>query len=306
MKTVAIIPAYNEEGSIAGVVKGAKKYVDKVLVLNDGSTDKTEMKAKKAGAAVFSNTTNRGLCFTILVGYREALRMGADVVLQMDGDGQHITSDIPKVLEPVVKKKADMTLGIRSYAEAPEMLKTKRFGNRMFSRITSFLAGMKITDAQTGFRATSRELLENIIPTGKYTYTQEMIIRASREGYRIIEIPITVIKRRHGSSRLISSSLSYGKNVMPIMIKTFREYNPLAFFGLPGAALMLSGFVVAGYLLNIYLSTGAFEGRIGVITLATFLIISGGLLIFMGMLADMMEAKYRQIREHFRRAHFRR
>jgi glycosyltransferase involved in cell wall biosynthesis len=304
MKIVAIIPAYNEEESIAGVVKGTKKYVDKVLVINDGSTDSTEKAARRAGAMVYSHPINRGLGPTILDGYREALKMGADIILQTDADGQYLTTETPKLLKPVIENQADMSLGSRFAGEIESMPGIKKFGNRMFSRFTSFLAGTKITDAQTGFRAMRRELLENIIPTGRYTYTQEMIIRTSREGYRIIEVPIYFAKREHGESRLISNSFSYGSNALSIMVKTFREYHPLKFFGVPGILFILLGILLGLSLVNVYVSTGTFSGYTASIVLTALLIISGGLLIFMGMLADMMEAKYRQTREHFRRGAF--
>jgi len=301
MKTIAVIPAYNEEESIAEIVTGTKKHVDKVLVINDGSTDATEKNARKAGAVVYSHPINRGLGPTILDGYREALRMGADIVLQTDADGQYLTTEIPKLLKPVVENRADMSLGSRFAGEIEHMPGIKKFGNRMFSRFTSFLAGTKITDAQTGFRAMNRELLENIIPTGRYTYTQEMIIRASREGYRIQEVPIFFAKRKHGDSRLISNSFSYGSNALSIMVKTFREYHPLKFFGVPGVVFILLGLLLGISLVDVFVKTGTFSGHTASVMLTVLLIITGGLLISMGLLADMMESKYRQIREHFRR-----
>ncbi len=302
MKTVVIIPAYNEEKTIGEVVKEAKGYADEVIVIDDGSTDNTVNVARRTGAKVYSHSVNRGLGPSILDGYREALKRKADIVIQIDADGQYSTEEIPKLLDPILKERADMVLGSRFSGTIEEMPRTKRFGNKLFSRITSFSAGVKVSDAQTGFRAMRRELLEDVIPTGTYTYTQEMIIRAAREGYRIAEVPVHFKKRKFGKSRLISGVFPYGTRSLSIMLKTFREYRPMVFFGVPGAIMMILGFLLGIYLFYIWLQFGDIGGRTGMAVVTALLIIAGLLLVFLGMLADMMQAKYKQIREHFKRA----
>ncbi len=300
MKTIAIIPALNEEETIGRVIESVKRHVNNVIVIDDGSTDGTAKTARKAGARVYSHPVNKGLGPTILDGYREALKKGAEIVLQIDADGQYLARDIPRLINPILRNEADMVLGSRFSGTIEEMPFVKRTGNRFFSKITSVLSGMRITDAQTGFRAIRSELLENIIPTGKYTYTQEMIIRASKENFRIKEVPIYFARRKSGESRLISNVLSYASSSFMIMLRTFREYHPLKFFGLPGLVLLIAGAVI-GYDVTIdYMLTGIMN-RAGSAILSALMIMSGILLVFMGLLADMMESKYRQTREHFRR-----
>lgn len=301
MKTVAIIPALNEEETIGRVVRSVRKHIKNVIVIDDGSTDGTAKTARRAGASVYSHPMNKGLGPTILDGYREALKRGAEIVLQIDADGQYLARDIPKLVNPVIRNEADMVLGSRFSGKIEEMPFVKRTGNKFFSKITSMLSGIKITDAQTGFRAIRSELLENIIPTGKYTYTQEMIIRASKENYRILEVPIYFAKRKSGESRLIGSVFSYASNSFMIMLRTFREYNPLKFFGFPGLILLVAG-AILGYDVTIdYMMTGIMN-REGSAILSALMIMSGILLVFMGLLADMMQSKYVQTREHFRRS----
>jgi len=299
-KIVAIIPAYNEEKTVGSVIRETKRYVDKVIVINDGSTDGTEKIARKSGADIYSHPVRMGLGPTILDGYREALRLDADIILQIDADGQYLPKEIPKLLEPIHDNQADMVLGSRFSGTIEDMPFVKRMGNKTFSKITGFLSGTRITDAQTGFRVMRKELVENIIPTGRYTYTQEMIIRASKEGYRIMEVPIYFAKRPHGKSRLIGNVFSYGSNSLSIMIKTFREYHPMKFFGIPGIIFIIAGVWLGFEIGVVYLSTGVMN-RAGTATFSALLIITGVLLIFIGLLADMTESKYRQIREHFRR-----
>jgi|YelNatPaOPRAMG01_1025707.scaffolds.fasta_scaffold88849_2 glycosyltransferase involved in cell wall biosynthesis len=300
MKIIAVIPAYNEEKTIGFVIKETKKYVDNVIVIDDGSTDNTAKIAKKNGAVIYSHPTRMGLGKTILDGYREALKLDAEIVLQIDADGQYLPKEIPKLLKPIIDNQADMVLGSRFLGTIENMPLIKKIGNKFFSKITSFLSGIKITDAQTGFRATRAEVIENIIPTGKYTYTQEMIIRASKEGYRIFEVPIYFAKRSYGKSRLIGNVFSYGSNAISIILKTFREYHPMKFFGIPGLIFIFFGTWLGYDVFSTYVLTGSMN-RPGTAMLSALLIITGVLLLFIGLLADMIESKYKQIREHFKR-----
>lgn len=301
MKIVAIIPAYNEEESVGEIVKKTKEYVNDVIVIDDGSTDRTAEIAEKAGAIVYSHSRNRGLGLTIIDGYSLALKQNADIILQIDADGQYLPEEIPKLLKPINDKKADIVLGSRFAGEIEEMSLTKKIGNRLFSKITSFLSGTKITDAQTGFRAMRKEVADSIIPIGKYTYTQEMIIRSLKEGYQVLEVPIFFAKRKYGKSRLIRNIFSYGLLAFSIVIKTFRDYHPLIFFGVPGLILLLIGFLLGGYILSLYLAVKSLSEHTGIIVLTALLIMFGSFMVFVGMLAEMIQSRYLQIREHIKR-----
>ena len=301
MKIIGIIPAYNEEASIAEVIQGTKKYVDEVVVVDDGSTDSTAETANQAGAFVHSHVSNKGLVSTILDGYRIALEKGADIIVQIDADGQYRASEIPLLLEPIKKREAEMVLGSRFMGKIEEMPFIKRNGNRMFSRLLGLMAGMRISDGQTGFRALTRELVQTVVLGSTYTYTQEMIIRASMERFAIKEVPIHFDKRQHGKSRLISNVFTYAVNSALIIIRTIREYHSLMFFGLIGILFILLGVVAGIPLLLLFMETGQIGSRFGLVVFSGVSILFGFIMVSIGLLADMMQTKYLQIREHLRR-----
>jgi len=297
MRVIGIIPAHNEEASVADVVKELKRYMDTVIVINDGSTDKTAEVAEKAGAQVVNHATRRGLGLTVRHGYQEAIADGADIIVQIDADGQYTVEDVPKLIEPIISGKADMVIASRTKGGIESMPFGKRFGNRIGTLTTRLVSGVKITDAQSGFRAIRRELLEDIQPTSRYTYVQEMIISAAKEGWKIAEVPSYFKRRQHGPSRLIGSLFGYIGRAALITFRAVRDYKPMVFFGIPGLILLAGGVAIGGFLVDVWLRTGSFTGYTASVMLTALMIISGGLFIFMGMLADMMQQKYYQIRE---------
>lgn len=223
-KIITIIPAHNEEKTIAQVVRNVKQYSDEVLVIDDGSVDNTVIKASEEGAIVIPNNAHLGLCRTMRRGYIEAIRRKADVVVQIDADCQYDSSDIPRLITPVLNCRADMVVASRFGEGIDNMPLLKRFGNRLCTVVTNIVAGTRLSDTQTGFRAIRSELVKNILPEGKKTYTQEMIVRASREGWRIAEIPSRFKTRKYGSSRLIRSTTAYAFFFMLNMFRMVYEY----------------------------------------------------------------------------------
>jgi len=290
LRTIALIPAYNEQDTIAEAIHRTKPFVDKVLVINDGSTDSTKQIAEQAGAEVIDNIVNRGLGETMRRGYKEALKQGAGIIVQLDADGQYLAEEIPLLIQPILDNKADMVLGSRFEKIQYEMPVIKKFGNKAFSSMLRMLTGADVKDGQTGFRAMRREVLETAMPDNEYTYTQEMIIRAAKEGWRIKSVPITFAKRISGESRLISHPLSYAWRSWIIITRTMRDYHPLTFFGVPGLVFILFGFGLGVALVYKFAITGAI-GRTPSIILSALLIIVGMQMVFMGLMADMMRNK---------------
>jgi glycosyltransferase involved in cell wall biosynthesis len=301
-KVVIIIPAYNEEKSIAAVIRDVKKYASEIIVIDDGSTDHTISIAKKNGAFVLPNIINRGLGTTIRRGYQTALEHGADIVVQIDADGQYMATDIPKLIKPIIDNKADMVLGSRFLGGIQQMPLGNRAGNKIGTLVTGLVAGQNISDAQTGFRAMRKELLDEIIPMSKKTYVQEMIIRAVKEGWRVLEIPSYFKKRKSGPSRLIASLPGYAQRAFLIIIRMIREYHPLFFFGAPGMIFLLWGMGLGAEMSYVYLfGSGDVSTRTGTIIFSAFLMLLGFLLIMLGYVADMIQIKYLQLREEVRR-----
>ena len=286
--TIALIPAYNEEATITDVIQHTKPFVDKILVINDGSTDATKQVSIQAGAEVIDNIVNRGLGQTMKRGYEEALRLDADIVVQLDADSQYLAKEIPLLIQPILDNEADLVLGSRLENIQYKMPTFKKIGNKAFSSVLRMLTGADVSDGQTGFRAMRREVLETAMPDNKYTYTQEMIIKTAKEGWRIRSVPITFVKRADGESRLISHPFSYAWRSWVIITRTLRDYHPLTFFGMPGLLLIFAGLILGAALVYKFAITGAI-GRTPSIILTALLVMVGVQLVFMGLMADMMK-----------------
>ncbi len=286
-KIIAVIPAYNEQETIAEVIQGTKQYVDEVLVINDGSTDGTKDIALAHGAIVVDNIVNRGLGPTIRRGYTETLNRGADIVVQLDADGQYLPREIPLLVQPILDNRADLVLGSRLENLQYRMPRIKKLGNIMFSWLIRSLAGADVRDAQTGFRATRREALEMSMPENRYTYTQEVILRIAKNGWRIKSVPVTFKERTSGESRLISHPFHYAFSSLIIITRTMRDYHPFAFFGLPGTLLIIMGLIL-GMAIVYKFAIAGFIGHTPAVVLTALMIILGAQLIFTGLIADML------------------
>src|SRR3989344_6359232 len=179
MKLVVIIPAYNEERTIGDVVKSITEVNGRIskteiLVVNDGSTDNTEKIALENGAIVVNHLSNKGVGMAFRTGIENALKRKADVIVNVDADGQFNPLDVPKLISPILDNKADFVTATRfkNGNLIGSMPFIKKIGNRMFTSLTSFLVGQRFTDTQCGFRAYSREAALRLNLYGKFTYTQ--------------------------------------------------------------------------------------------------------------------------------------
>lgn len=286
MKIIAIIPAFNEESTIENIIKGTSGFADEILVINDGSTDRTKEIAIGAGAIVIDNIVNRGLGITIKRGHKEALNRGADIIVQLDADGQYEPSQIPLLIQPIIENKADLVLGSRLENLKYDMPWMNKYGNKAFSWLLRRLTGVNIKDGQTGFRATRREVLESINLRGDFTYTQEMIVKVSKEGWRIANVPVDFYQRRDGESRLISHPFSYAWRAFIIIFRTVRDYDPLKFFGIPGIILIFSGIFLGTAIVYKFAMVGKI-GHTPAVVLTALLIMSGIQLLFLALMADM-------------------
>jgi glycosyltransferase involved in cell wall biosynthesis len=225
-KLVVMIPAYNEEETIGGVIREIPRSIDgfetiDVIVTNDGSVDGTKEVALEAGAAlVVSHRRNRGLAATFRTGLKFAIKRGADVIVNTDADLQYDQRQIPDLVSPIVLGNADMVLGSRFKGWIEHMPRRKRMGNMLATCVTRILSGFSVSDAQSGFRAFNREVAEFLRVTSTKTYVQETIIRPARKGFRIVEIPIT-FRKREGESRLIKSIWGYAFHVLPELVSCY-------------------------------------------------------------------------------------
>lgn len=290
MKIVVTIPAYNEAKSIGRLVKDIKnamsgKYNYSILVVDDGSTDKTNEIAKKSGAVAYSHPKNYGLAETFKTEIKKCLELKADVIVHIDADGQYLPKEIPKLLKEI-KNGNDLVLGSRFKGEIECMPLVKRIGNIAFSKVVSGITSLRISDAQTGFRAFTKKVAEEIPITSNHTYTQEQIIRAVKQKFRVKEVPIYFAKR-DGKSRLISSPFGYATRALINIIRTYRDYEPLKFFGIVGSSIFLVGILLGLYLVYFqFFGEGAFR-HLGLMMLDILVLSIGLQIIIFGFLADM-------------------
>ena len=294
MMIVVTIPAYNEDKTIGILVSGihkimkSKGYNYKVLVLDDGSSDRTAKVAKSAKAVVYSHPKNYGLAETFRTEIEKSLELGADVIVHIDADMQYQANEIPKLIEEI-NKGYDLVLGSRFMGKIEYMPLINRIGNIVFSRVISQIAETKISDAQTGFRAFTRDFAKKVAIRSDHTYTQEQVIRAAKEKFKIKEVPIYFAKRKD-KSRLISNPFSYALRAWINILRIYRDYKPLKFFGVLGTLIFSVGILIGFYLVYLHLTTGI-AGHLALMMLDVIILSVGFQLLTFALLADMFEGR---------------
>lgn len=296
MKLIVMLPAYNEERTISEVIEATPREIEgvdevKILVMNDGSTDGTVEVAKKAGAdRVVTSKERRGLSKTFKRGLETALEMSADIIVNIDADNQYDAGEIPKLIRPILKNEADIVLGSRFKGHIEYMPTKKKIGNKTATFVTNLLSGLSLSDAQTGYRAFSREAALRLSILSKYTYTQETIIQAAHKKLKIIEVPIVFRRRAHGRSRLISGIFNYAKNAGVTILTTYLNYRPLKTFLFIGGFIILIGLFTGFRVLLHYLKTGLVSPYLPSAVLTAILLIVGFQAIMVGLFAEMIKS----------------
>ncbi len=221
------MPAHNEEESIGEVIKRVPRSFHplvevEVLVINDGSTDSTVNVAKKAGADhIISFDTNQGLGAAVREGLKSSVRLGAQIGVMIDADGEYPPEQIPDLLHPIMTGKADYTMGSRFLGTINGMKIHRRLGNYCFTALQSILLGRWIYDGQSGMRAFSRQAMENAEIIHDYNYAQVLTLNLVRKGFRVKEIPILYYVRTTGRSFI--KFKSYMSSVLPAIYKEMRR-----------------------------------------------------------------------------------
>lgn len=297
MNLFIIIPAYNEERAIGRVIKSIPKSVKgvdeiNVLVVDDGSTDKTVKIASSLGADVFSHHSNRGVGGAFISGIELSLQNGADLVVTIDADGQFNPNLIPDLIRPIIENKADFVTCSRFKDPdlIPEMPRIKIWGNKQMARFISLLTKNKFYDVSCGFRAYSREAILHLNLFGKFTYTQESFLDLVYKGMRVTEVPLPVRgQREFGDSKVAKNVVSYGFKSMKIILRTIRDYKPLTFFGLLGLFLLLFGTALEGFLLIHWFKVGSLSPYKAIGFIGAFFGALGFIVIVLALVADMLD-----------------
>ncbi len=292
MKLIITIPAYNEEKNIGNVIDSIKSVINltkyknnyKILVVDDGSSDRTAEIAKKHNAIVYSHPHNYGLAEAFRTELQKCIELKADIIVHTDADGQYLAADIPKLLQEI-ENGYDLVLGSRFKGIIEEMPWLKRFGNVAFSKIISQITKVRITDGQTGFRAFTRNIALNVPIKSTHTYTQEQIIRAIKLKYKVKEIPVYFAKR-YGKSRLIKNPLEYAIKAWINIFRVYRDHEPLKFFGAIGTMILSLGIIIGVWLVVFFLIHGEVK-HIPTLIFSMLLVTTGIQIILFGFLADM-------------------
>jgi glycosyltransferase involved in cell wall biosynthesis len=278
-KTVVVIPAHNEQRFIGSVVLQARKYVDAVVVVDDGSIDATADIAEAAGAIVVRHPRNLGKGAALNTGFHEARKIGAEAVVVMDGDGQHQAEEIPTVARPVLEGKADMVVGSRFLRIEGHVPYVRGLGLRAITTLSNLGSGLPLSDSQTGFRAFSKEALQGIsFRAGGFSVESEMQFLARQLRLRTIEVPVSCSYRDTPKRSMVSQGLE----VLNGILRLVGQHRPLLFFGVPGATGLLIGLLWGGRVVDIYRRTQHLA--VGYTLIAVLLCIVGSISLSTGII----------------------
>lgn len=282
------IPTYNEEIAIGSVVSQAQQYADQVIVVDDGSTDKTVPIARNLGATVIEHDENKGKGGAIrtLMNYAAGVD-GINGLIVLDGDGQHIPEDIPNVAGPVLTGECDISIGSR-YVEQEETETPihRRFGQRVLDYLTMGSSGENLSDTQSGFRALSPKAISELnLRTDGMGVESEMISEAADRKLDIEEVSIDV--RYDGVDGQTFNPFTHGLSVAAFVTQLIRDRHPLLFFGVPALALLAGG---GGLLLHtafLYQSTAAFHQWRALVS--GFLLLTGVVCLFSALVLSQVK-----------------
>jgi len=243
-KIIVLIPAYNEELTISSVVMLAKRHSDHIIVIDDGSTDRTRELATEAGAEVISHTVNKGKAAALMTGFKRARELDSRCTITIDGDGQMDPELIPQVAAPVLQEVADLVIGSRYLSKnATDTPTHRRMGQRVLNSATSLGTSCEITDSQSGFRALSWRALNNTnFNSDRFSIESEMISYYIEIGLRIVEVPVSV--RYDVPNGHKQRPLEHGLSVLGGVVSYVGYRRPLLVFGLPGIIFFILGLVM--------------------------------------------------------------
>lgn len=292
MKLVIQIPCYNEELALPTTLKAIPqsiKGVDElvILVINDGSTDKTVEVAKSFGVEHFVDfSRNSGLANAFRAGLEKSLELGADIVVNLDADNQYRADDIEKLVTPILDKSADIVIGTRPIESIKHFSFTKKVLQKVGSYVMRKVSGSKVEDAPSGFRAFSKDAALKINIFDNYTYTLETIIQAKIKGLHILCTPIRVNPDLR-PSKLVKNNFDYVVRSMFTMIRMFIIYRPFRFFAILGTLLLVPG-AILGLRFLCYYFLGDGQGHIQSLILCSLLVLVGFQSFLLGVLADLL------------------
>ena len=271
MKIIIGIPAYNEEKNIAGIFSKLRNISNDIIVCNDGSTDLTANIAEDMGAIVVNHEKNLGYGGAIRSIFLKAKDLEGDVLVTFDADGQHRIEDIDGVISPILDNQSDIVIGSRFLDDSEkEVPQYRKMGIKVITKITNATIKKELTDSQSGFRAYSKQVLNEITPseTGMGVST-EILIKASSKAFKISEVPIKIL---YGENTSTHNPITHGSSVIFSTIKFTSIEHPLRFYGIPSVIFMIIGFSFTYLAVQYYTEIGRLNTNLTIIAAGTILI----------------------------------
>jgi glycosyltransferase involved in cell wall biosynthesis len=292
MKLIIQIPCFNEEKTLPQTFYDLPTSIEGIdeieyLIINDGSTDKTVEIAKKLGIHhMVCFKQNKGLAAGFMAGIDACLHLGADIIVNTDADNQYYGEDIAKLVKPIIDGQFDIVIGSRPIDETKHFSKKKKLFQHLGSWVVRRASNTDIPDGPSGFRAYSRQAAMKLNVINQYTYTLETIIQAGQNKIAITSVPIRTNPETR-KSRLFNNMLGYIKRSSVTIIRSYMMYKPLRFFGILGALIFLSGFIIAITFLTYYIM-GTGRGHIQSLLLSVVLMLLGSQTFITGLQADLI------------------
>jgi len=297
MKLIINLPAFNEEEKISETIKRIPRSfagIDEVLiqVVDDGSKDRTAQAAREAGAdLVYSHKINRGIGIAFRTAVEKSLENGADIMVNIDADGQFNPQDVSKIIQPILQNKADMTSADRfGGKKAKNMPLAKYLLNRLAAWLIGWFMNYPIKDLTCGFRAYNRETMLRLNLPGAFTYTQEVIIDALGKNLKIQWVPAEVTYFQERKSRVVNSLYNYINNSGKIILKTVRDVRPMKFFGIPALVLIIVSLAIFVCFLYFYFQEFKITPFRNYLLLSAVLFLVGIQFLVFAFIADMVKS----------------
>ena len=265
------IPAFNEEKNIAAIITKLADITDTIIVCNDGSSDLTSDIAEKMGAFVINHEKNLGYGAAIRSIFLKAKELDGDILVTFDADGQHRIEDIEKVTKPIIDQEADLVIGSRFLDESEkEVPRYRKVGIKVITKITNSSIKEQLTDSQSGFRAYSKKVLDELNPSELgMGISTEILIKASSKNFRITEVPIKILYAGDTSTH---NPVSHGSSVILSTIKYTSIEHPLKFYGIPSMILFIIGISFTYLSAEYYAEIGRLNTNLTIIAAGTVLI----------------------------------
>lgn len=292
------IPCFDEEATLPATLADLPRTVPGIdvvewLVIDDGSSDRTVEVARAHGVDhVVSHPRNRGLAAAFMTGMDEALRLGADVVVNTDADNQYDASCIADLVAPIVEQGVDMVIGERPIGQISEFSRTKKALQRSGSWVVRKMSGVDVADAPSGFRAMSRRAALRLQVFGRFSYTMETVVQANAEGLTVMSVPIRVNPQTR-PSRLARSTLQYVRRSMVAIVRSFALYYPFKFFFRVGLVPFVVGVALLVRWVLYWWLADEYSSRVPSLVVAAVLIVVAVQIWVVAFLADLQAATRR-------------